>query len=82
MKVLGEKQAAACTVMLFIFGAGSICADTNEWTSVSPEDGPILAFAIDPHNPATTDYSAIKNVNGGACWTEVPPALLAREFLR
>jgi hypothetical protein len=49
----------------------TVWAGANEWTSVGPEGGQILALSIDPRNPgtiyaATVEGHAFKSVNGGA----------------
>src|SRR5262249_17805349 len=52
---------------------GTTLAQTNEWTSIGPEGGPIVTLSMDPRNTATI-YGAgrhvYKSVDGGANWID------------
>jgi photosystem II stability/assembly factor-like uncharacterized protein len=58
----GRSQALAVMSVVLAAGAGSISAQTNEWTSLGLEGGTITRLVVDPQNPATV-YAA--NYGGG-----------------
>src|SRR6266852_3737549 len=68
-------------VMLASFGAASVWAGINEWTSLGPDGGGANALVIDPQTTSTvyalTFAGIFKSMDGGATWSAVNSGLTA-----
>ncbi|HYL36035.1 MAG TPA: hypothetical protein VEV17_09000 [Bryobacteraceae bacterium] len=70
--MVAQKRVAAWIALVAISATGSILADSNSWTNVGPEGGPVVVMAFDPYNPDTvygaTGTGVFKSTDGGASW--------------
>ncbi|MBI4663229.1 MAG: IPT/TIG domain-containing protein [Verrucomicrobia bacterium] len=60
-------------LLCLVIPLGSAQAAVNEWESVGPPGGTVLALSIDPQDPrivyAGTDGGVFKTIDAGATWT-------------
>jgi photosystem II stability/assembly factor-like uncharacterized protein len=77
IKAVHQKYASIWMALLAIFGAGSVRAATNVWTSVGASGGPVAALAADPQSLGTvyaaTGAGLFRSADGGASWGAVNP---------